>query len=375
VAAAGAWRFDEANMLAALAWSVGRDPALADELLSLLGELVEVQPTRRAIETIRQTIAARPAIWSAAALAHAGMLVTYLSLDDADWLAGLSRERAADDAGAAYAGLLTGWVRAYRHEEAAALRCLDPVIAYATAARNAWLEASAWQARGVARNLDDDAFGDWERAVARFVAAGDLMHANNVRYMLAGRAVEAGIRLGDVPVWLSECEAYASAHGLSHELAHVRLTRASYERVSGRPDSALPMLDAALQVFRQAGDLRCVARTLIEMAARESGRDPAAAADLLLQALPAAAVSHADLRVTVLTELVGAGAGAGNLVLAARCLGALQALRPLDQPWPPAGASTVDEALAARLRRDAYATYFAEGQAGGAGLVSALYPR
>jgi predicted ATPase/DNA-binding CsgD family transcriptional regulator len=374
-AAAGSWRFDEDNMIAALAWSARRDPALADELLGYLGELVEVQPTRRAIETIRQTIAARPAIWSAAALARAGILVTYLSLDDADWLAGLSRERAADDAGAAYAGLLTGWVRAYRHEESATLRYLDPVIAYATASQNAWLEASAWQARGIARGLDDDAFGDWERAVARFVAAGDLMHANNVRYMLAGRAVQAGIRLGDVPVWLSECEAYASAHGLSHELAHARLTRASYNRISGRPDSAVPMLDTSLLVFRQAGDLRCVARTLIEMAAHESGQDPAAAVDLLLQALPAAAVSDADLRVAVLTKLVGAGAAAGNLVLAARCLGAVGALRPPDQPGRAAEADAVDQALGVRLTRDAYATYFEEGQAGGAGLVCALYPR
>jgi hypothetical protein len=135
------------------------------------------------------------------------------------------------------------------------------------------------------------------------------------------------------------------------------------------------MLDTSLQVFRQAGDLRCVARTLIEMAAHASGPDPAAAADLLLQALPAAAVSDADLRVAVLTELVSAGAAAGNLVLAARCLGALHALRPLDQPGQPAKAGAADQALAARLRRDAYATYFDEGLAGGAGLVCALYPR
>jgi hypothetical protein len=290
-------------------------------------------------------------------------------------LAGLSRERAADDAGVAYAGLLTGWVRAYRHEEAATLRCLDPVIAYATAAQNAWLEASAWQARGVARGLAADAFSDWERAVARFVAAGDLMHVNNVRYMLAGRAVQAGIRLGDVAVWLSECEAYASAHGLAHELAHARLTRAYYDRISGRPDSAEPMLDASLLVFRQAGDLRCVARTLIEMAAHESGRDQAAAVDLLLQALPAAAVSNAELRVAVLTKLFGDGSAAGNLALAARCPGALRAHRPPDQPGQPAEAGAVDQALGARLTRDAYATYFEEGQAGGAALVCALYPR
>lgn len=41
----------------------------------------------------------------------------------------------------------------------------------------------------------------------RFVLSGDLIQANNARYMLASRAVEAHTRLDAVPVWLEACEA------------------------------------------------------------------------------------------------------------------------------------------------------------------------
>jgi len=44
--------------------------------------------------------------------------------------------------------------------------------------------------------------------------------------MLAHRAVEAGERLAEVPVWLAECESYAASHGYRHELAHIHQVRA-----------------------------------------------------------------------------------------------------------------------------------------------------
>jgi hypothetical protein len=64
------------------------------------------------------------------------------------------------------------------------------------------------------------------------------MHASNVRYMLAYRAVEAGDRLAEVPVWLRECESYAASHRYWHELAHIHRVRAVYERMQGRLDTA-----------------------------------------------------------------------------------------------------------------------------------------
>jgi len=54
--------------------------------------------------------------------------------------------------------------------------------------------------------------------------------------MLAHRAVEAGERLAEVPVWLAECESYAASHGYRHELAHIHQVRAVW--LQQRPGDA-----------------------------------------------------------------------------------------------------------------------------------------
>jgi predicted ATPase/DNA-binding CsgD family transcriptional regulator len=369
--------FDEPNLLAALAWSAGNEPALADRLLVFIGELAEAEPSRQALELIGEVAGRCPPEWSSEALARAGVAVTYRNLEEAEHLARRSALAAASDRDKAFAGWCGGWVHAYRREEDSALRQLDPVISWARGAGDPWLEGSALQARGLAREEPEQSFADWEQAVTRFVLAGDLMHANNVRYMLASRAVETHTRLGDVPVWLDGCESYAADHGLRLELAHVRRARASYQLVHGQPEAARPLLDAALPVFRQAGDFRCVARTLFALAEPSLTSDPAAAADLLLECLRAAAIASGPvMNERVLTGLVSAAASAGDMVLAARCAGALEALgtaqRGISGPaFPPAA----DPALTAALRKPAYATFVGDGRAGGIDLITTLYPR
>jgi tetratricopeptide (TPR) repeat protein len=312
--------------------------------------------------------------WSSEALALASLAATYLDLRTADELAARSGARAASDRDQAYARLSAGWVLAYRQEEAEALGHLDPVIAYARGAAEPWLEACAWQARGQARERAADAFSDWQEAVTRFVAAGDMMHASNVRYMLAYRAVEAGERLAEVPVWLRECESYAASHGYRHELAHIHNVRAVYERTQGRLDTARELLDSALTVFRQAGDFRCTTRTLIELAEHHRPDDPAAAADLLLRGLGMAMLAGGGLlRARVLASLVVAAAAAGDLPLAARALGALGALDAPDAPGRPQ-ALAVPADLASTLQAPAFNSYVDEGRVGGISLITTLYP-
>jgi len=368
--------FDEANCLAALTWAAASEPALADRLLRHLAQLIGMQPSRRGIEVIA-AIAGDDGSWSSEALAWASWATTYLDLDTAAELAARSARQAAGDRDQAYAGWAAGWVHAYRHNEAAALNCLDQVIAYAQNAQVPWLEASAWQARGLARSQGADAFSDWQHAVRRFVAAGDMMHASNVRYMLAQRAVETGQRLAEVPVWLRECESYAASHGYRHELAHIHLVRASYERTQGGLDTARDLLDNSLPVFRQAGDFRCTTRTLLELADHHRPGQPAAAADLLLQGLGTAMLAGGGtLRARVLASLTAAAAAAGDLPLAARALGALDALgqpqtSASTQDMPPA----ISADLADALQAPAYATYAEEGRAGGISLIVTLYPR
>jgi hypothetical protein len=366
--------YDEPNLLAALAWSADHDPDLADRLLGSVSQLAETEPSRQALELIRDVASRCPPDWSSEALARAGVALSYLSLEHAEALARKSGHAAVGERDRAFAGWVSGWVHAYRREESSAIDRLNSVISYATAAGDPWLDGSSLQARGIAREEPRDAFADWEQAVSRFVAAGDLIHANNARYMLASKAVETRTRLADVPVWLDECESYASRHGLEHELAHIRRVRAGYQLLQDDPGTARKLLDAALPVFWEAGDFRCIARTLLELAQPPLTDDPAAGADLLLQGLGAAAIaSNPAMHALILTRLIAAGAAAGDLALAARCLGALDGL------GQPAGRETagppVAPDLSRTLRSPAYATFVGEGRTGGIDLITTLYPR
>src|SRR5579875_1212370 len=297
--------------------------------------------------------------------------------DELAQMGGLRAAAAAGERDQAYARWAAGWVHAYRRQEQEALGCLGQVIAYAAVAGDPWLEASAWQARGLARERSTEAFDDWQRAAVGFTVAGDLMHASNVRYMMAHRAVEAGERLEDVPVWLDECESFAAGHGYPHELAHIHLVRAVYARQQGRADAARELLDGALTVFRQDGDFRCVTRTLLELAGHHRPGQPEAAADLLLQGLGMAMLAGSGaLCRHVLAGLDTAAAEAGNLPLAARALGALDAL---GQPQAQAGTGddspSVPAGLASALQDAACAVYVQEGRAGGISLIISLYSR
>ncbi len=369
--------FDEANCLAALTWAADHEPALADRLLRSLARLIGMQPSRRGIEAICAVTGSDDACWSSETLAWASWATTYLNLGTAADLAARSAAAAAGERDQAYARWAAGWVHAYRRQEQEALGCLGQVIAYAAVAGDPWLEASAWQARGLARERSTEAFDDWQRAAVGFTVAGDLMHASNVRYMMAHRAVEAGERLEDVPVWLDECESFAAGHGYPHELAHIHLVRAVYARQQGRADAARELLDGALTVFRQDGDFRCVTRTLLELAGHHRPGQPEAAADLLLQGLGMAMLAGSGaLCRHVLAGLVTAAAEAGNLPLAARALGALDAL---GQPQAQAGTGddspSVPAGLASALQDAACAVYVQEGRAGGISLIISLYSR
>jgi predicted ATPase/DNA-binding CsgD family transcriptional regulator len=372
----GSAGFDQPNILAALAWSASHDPGLTDRLLASVGRLAELEPSRPALELIRDVAMSSPYDLSCEALALTAVAVTLLNLDDAGRLARKSRLAAVSDRDDALACWASGWVHAYRQEESAALISLDRVISYARSAQDPWLEASALQARSVARGSTEGAFDDGEQAVARFVLSGDLIQANNVRYMLASRAVEAHARLDAVPVWLEACEAYASGQQLRHERAHARFARASYERLQAHPDTARRLLEEVLPVFRTAGDLRCTARVLRELAQPPINDDPAARTGLLLESLCAAAIAGGPgMRARVLGDLTAAAFSSGNLILAARCAGALEALnlRAPGTAADPSAALPADPALHATVRGPAYASFVEEGRVGGIDLLTRLY--
>jgi hypothetical protein len=130
-------------------------------------------------------------------------------------------------------------------------------------------------------------------------------------------------------------------------------------------------------VFRQAGDFRCTTRTLLELAEHHRPGQPEAAADLLLQGLGMAMLAGGgSLCARVMAGLTTAAAEAGDLPLAARALGALDALA---QPQARAGTAdarpVVPADLVSALQAAAWAAYVEEGRAGGISLISTLYPR
>jgi hypothetical protein len=118
--------------------------------------------------------------------------------------------------------------------------------------------------------------------------------------------------------------------------------------LQGRLEAAGDLLDGVLTVFRQAGDFRCTTRTLLELAGHHRPGDPAAAAGLLLQGLGTAMLAGESLAARVLASLAAVAAEAGDLPLAARAFGALDALGPpqsgpgrasapaaVPPAWPP----------------------------------------
>lgn len=64
---------DQPNILAALAWSAAHDLGLADRLLVSVSRLAEVEPSRQALELIRDVAVGRPSGLSCEALARAAV--------------------------------------------------------------------------------------------------------------------------------------------------------------------------------------------------------------------------------------------------------------------------------------------------------------
>lgn len=132
------------------------------------------------------------------------------------------------------------------------------------------------------------------------------------------------------------------------------------------------MLESCLPVFRHAGDLRRVSRTLIELACHGAGRDPAAAAGFLLQApgqpdragTVNAALAH-RLALGCLPDVRRRGPGRGN--------------RPADGRVPaltvaaPGGLAVTAAQLAASRDRSADGRWLAVCARGQAGIPRA-YP-
>ena len=150
-----------------------------------------------------------------------------------------------------------------------ALTHLDCAERLADELGDTWQLASIRQARGIAlrgRELDDPegALAAFEQAMHTYALAGDAMHVNNARYMMASTVADAGLDVPDACEWAEECAAYARRSGNRHELAHAILTRAAL----GACDDVEADLTEVMARFRAVGDLRCLTRCYLLLAKR-----------------------------------------------------------------------------------------------------------
>jgi len=282
----------EAN--AAVAWGLEHDPAVALRVacaLSVGGE--QYSPDLESLSSICRV--ARDArvreLATPADLLEIGMAVLLVDLDLADELVTLTLDRVTDDRSALAAHHLAGFSAAYRHDPRAALEHLATAERLADELGDAWQLASVRQARGIALRSSGDtdrAVAAFESAMHGFALAGDAMHVNNARYMMAATAVDGRRSLDEALVWIDQCAAYASSVGNRHEVAHADLTRAKLMAGPG----VHPDLADAVRTFQKVGDLRCLARSYLLLGSHGPVADQAA---MFEKALEVAQSAHDHL--------------------------------------------------------------------------------
>ncbi len=289
-----------------------------------------------------------------------GIALCYTDLDLVTELAELALERAADPWSELAARHLAGYAEAYAHHGTAALEHLDVAELLADELLATWQLGSVRQGRGIAlRDLGDrdGAMAAFESAMRTFALAGDALHVNNARYMMAATAAEDPLLVDRVVEWTDQCVGYGRNGGNAHELAHALLTRAT---VAGGADPEADLAEA-LEIFRAVGDLRCLTRGHLLLSRWRPANE---AVGLLERALDFAARAHDEgHQTTVLERLVALHWDRGEHHQAAVRLGSLTAL---VGPEEAARRSPPDLAR----RAGDWSSSIAEGQARGLSAVA-----
>jgi predicted ATPase/DNA-binding CsgD family transcriptional regulator len=306
---------------AAAHWALRHDPALAMSIgASLSVGAEQYNPDVDSLSTIA-LVARDPRVRELATTAELfrfGVALCYWDLGLVSELAGLALGRIVDPTSELQAHHLAGYADAYRDRPEPALEHLEAAERLAIELDDPWELGSVRQGIGIAlRDQDADAaIAAFESSMEAYARAGDAMHVNNARYMMAATAAGAGVRSQEATAWAEQCAAYARECGNQHELAHAMLTRATLSPTE--PDTSL---DDAIEEFRTVGDLRCLTRALLLLATRR----PAAEQVPLLRQAHDVAVRAQDLanQAMVLERLVPALWESGARRLAVVELGVL----------------------------------------------------
>jgi predicted ATPase/DNA-binding CsgD family transcriptional regulator len=248
-------------------------------------------------------------------LLDVGVVLSYGDLDLVDRVTRCALEiESVEDRSVATTHVLAGMTAAYRDRTESALRHLAIAEAAAERLEDAWLRAAARQYRGLAMARTDPAaaIDEFRAAAGLYASAGDAMHVNNARFMMAHNAADAGVDPTRAIGWADQCVAYADSVGNRHELAHALLTRA---RLTDLADE----LPRAVEIFEAVGDLRCLARCHLHLA--QLGHDLLGNLERAYDV--ATAARDAPRRAHVLERLVQVHVDAGRHREAALALGTL----------------------------------------------------
>ncbi|HEX6337676.1 MAG TPA: LuxR C-terminal-related transcriptional regulator [Jiangellaceae bacterium] len=279
------------EMGSALTWAVEHGSELALRLARAVAVCAEQYgPEAYSVDALG--LAARDekvrASASATDLTDLGRALCYHDLDLVGELSGLALGRIDGPAAELAANELAGVCGAYRGRRDQALAHLAVAERRAVQLEDHWRLGGVHQAAGIARADDPaGAIASFQAAIDAYARAGDAMHVNNTRYLMARAAAQAERRPEQVVAWAQQCVDYATEKGNAHELAHALLVRAS---VQSGADAESDLM-AAIGAFQSFGDLRCLARSSLALSAVRTGDERLSALD---QALNMAERLHDD---------------------------------------------------------------------------------
>jgi predicted ATPase/DNA-binding CsgD family transcriptional regulator len=255
-------RCPEAN--AALRWALAADHPVASELAAAVA--IGVEQYGADVDTVNALVLAGRnevvrANSSAEQLLSLGTAISFIDAGLLVELSSLASQRATDERERLAALHLAGIAAANNGRESDALVVLEDAEELASQLGDVWETGAISQLQGVV--LASDAIRSAEKAIAalesatrRYVRAGDRMHANNCRYMMALVAAENGIDLDVAAEWAARAAEYAELTGNRHEIAHAHLVQAML-------GLGAQTLESLTSEFRALGDLRCAHRSLM----------------------------------------------------------------------------------------------------------------
>lgn len=183
-------------------------------------------------------------------LLELGTGLAFLDVHLVDELAERALAIADDPQSRLAASHLAGIADAYLDRLPEALAHLDDAERLAIEFGDEWRLASVRQMQGVAfRHASPPdaaaAVAAFESAMRGYALAGDTMHANNARFMMAHAAAADGLEPERAAVWAAECAEYASSTGNVHELAHAHLVQTMLRMDAATSETSASPMPAA----------------------------------------------------------------------------------------------------------------------------------